>query len=249
MSEVVTRQVAALTDAYHQLLAEPSVGVHDLRVAMRRLRSTLLVFAAKSPYGQVAYELRDAAAELSRLRDLEVIEERLATHSGEDKEALRHELDRLRRSAGTAAQMLGSPRFAAVFADLADLASHPFPSPPPRTVQEKLRKELLRASGRLRDAVGGPDEHRDERLHEARKAVKRARYILEGFGHLDEDQAAVVALVEAQDDLGLWHDTVVQRHLIGEGEPHTPEQWAEMSGRITEFLDRLEPAISVRSPS
>ena len=245
----MTLQVAALTDAYHELMSDPSVGVHQMRVTMRRLRSTLLVFAAKSTPRGIAVELRDAARELSHLRDLEVIEERLAHYAGGDSEGLRHQLERLRRSTGPASEALTSPRFAAMFADLADLASHPFPEVSDRQVHAKLRKELLRVEGRLREAADGPEEHRDERLHEARKAVKRARYVLEGFGSLDVDVDAVDALVLAQDQLGRWQDVVVQQRLIGESSPHTPEQWAAMAASIASILDRIEPAISIRSHS
>ncbi len=249
LRDAVTEQVAAVTDAYHQLLSDPSVGVHQMRVTMRRLRSTLLVFAAKAPQGALAYQLRDAARELSHLRDVEVIEQRVALNTGEDFEALHHQLERLRRSTGTAAQVLSSPRFAALFADLADLVSHPFPDLSQEEVQAKLRKELRRAERRLRAAVDGPDEHRDVRLHEARKAVKRARYVLEDFSLHSEDQQAVAELIRAQDELGLWQDAVVQRTLIGSASGHTAEEWDRMKTVIGQVLDRLEPAISVRSPS
>jgi len=133
LRERLTRLAAAVHDAEAAARAEDPEGVHDLRVAMRRTRSLLTTFGPlldAEAADSLKVELRWAAAELSTLRDLEVVQERLeelldterselvlggvatrvADHDREQARAERESLDRL----------LADDRWAALLARLAD---------------------------------------------------------------------------------------------------------------------------------
>jgi CHAD domain-containing protein len=84
----------------------------------------------------------------------------------------------------------------------------------PKAVAKDWRR-VCKAADAARTAV--PDE-RDERLHDVRKAAKRARYAAEAIEPIVGKDAARFArlMTELQDSLGEHHDTVVARHKVVE---------------------------------
>jgi CHAD domain-containing protein len=232
--------------------AEPGVrygdadAVHDMRVATRRLRSTLRSFrSVLRPWQPLRDELKWFATALGGVRDGDVMGQRLA-------EAVAAQPPELvigpvaarlaQRVASESAQArerlieaMDSPRYAGLLAGLDDLV---VAGPTRRVGKGRLRRAarraLLRADRRLdagrktRDHAGddagrttgdhtvhitgdhaGPS--RDERLHEARKAYKRARYAVEVLVPVGGRPAARLRkrLKYLQDVLGAHQDAVI----------------------------------------
>src|SRR5262249_17235091 len=103
------------------------------------------------------------------------------------------------------------------------------PSPLDRgRLHQRARKALRRADARLAAAMRTPEPPsqgvpalpgqptRDERLHEARKAYKRARYAVELVGPTAGSPAGRLAgrLTDLQDVLGAHQDAIVTGELL-----------------------------------
>ena len=232
----------ALTDRLNDLTAqvcgaeqlvrdEHPDGVHDLRVAMRRTRSLLTTFERELGPGRCAplkEELRWAGGELSRVRDLEVVHERIQTLLGEQRVelvlgAVQARLDdhaRRRRPDVTAraGALLDSGRWRQLLADL-DRFGRGSATGTEDDARRLLRKDWKRMRGRARRAAQTVDERAHETaLHEVRKAAKRARYAAETLGPLfGEDAARMEAAAEAvQQSLGDHRDTLLTRRVLRE---------------------------------
>ncbi len=210
-------------------------AVHDLRVAIRRLRSLLRTFKPlleKRALEPVVRELAWLGGVLGTAREREV----LAAHTERALDALAPEerLGPVRAAlagplAGAAAAArdevraaLGTPRYAQLLVALAEIAARP-------PVRERVRARALRRCVRreLRGAIAtwqsalrtrGPG--RDGAIHEARKAAKRVRYAAETIAPLAPKAAARFAagFRSLQEVLGERHDAVVARaHYAREG--------------------------------
>jgi CHAD domain-containing protein len=204
-------------------------GVHDLRVALRRTRS--LVTSFRKELGEEAcdalrLDLRRAGAEVSPVRDLEVVEERLdrlvadqcpELVLGDVAGRVDAHLRALRAQAEPAIdELLGSPAWRTLLADLDALTART-PGGKRSTARKRLRKDWRR----LRRRAARANETTDERAHETalhgvRKAAKRARYAAETLGPLFGDDAArLEETAEAvQDALGTHRDTLLTRQLL-----------------------------------
>lgn len=203
--------------------------IHDTRVATRRLRSTLRVFGKlldRSVIEAVADEVKWYAGLLGEVRDCQVQRRRLAAELGElppelvlGPVAARIDatlLERQLTSRAALAQAMDSPRYLALLATL-----RAWKSKPPFVV--RLRKgDLVRrasraarkADRRLRVAIA---EQRDESLHRARKAAKRARYAAELHGPVHRRAAAksnIEHYKKIQRVLGDHNDGVIAAGLL-----------------------------------
>ncbi len=200
-------------------------GVHDMRVATRRLRSTLRTFRPlcnSERAGAVRDELKWLAHQLGAVRDAEVMRDRLA----EAVRALPEELvvgpvaaridgwlaagieaDRRRLL-----EALDSTRYYALLDALDDLLDAVPAQPSVRTVVDRARKALRRAD---RDLDAARD---DPSLHEARKEFKRARYAVEALTPIAGKPARQLAkrLTALQDVLGSHQDATVTQDLLRE---------------------------------
>ena len=173
--------------------------VHDMRVAVRRLRSTLRTFRPvldRVRAESLRAELRWLGGLLGGVRDGEVLAQRLmAAVAAEPPELIVGPVaarirERLAPRTGDAqrelVEALDGERYAAL---LADLAAFPAPEVGPGRLRRLARKAVRRADRLLDEAVeraaGAGDRRidrdggRDEALHEARRAYKRARYAVE----------------------------------------------------------------------
>jgi CHAD domain-containing protein len=229
----VAGQLQALRDADLAVRTGQPEGVHDLRVACRRLRS---IFAAFRPVldrehtDPLREELRWVGAQLSGARDAEValshlralvaaqpvelvlgpVAARLQQTEIKDSEA------GARRVTRTLTEWRYLQLLDALDALLADPpATELAATPAPAQLADAVRrsgKRLRRAVEAAREAEGA-ERHR--LLHEARKAAKRVRYTAEVAGV--EFGAPAAALVECtkevQDQLGAAQDTVVTRDV------------------------------------
>ena len=230
-----------LCDRYRSLLdrireAEQMVhedhpdGVHDLRVALRRTRSLLTTFDTELGEQQSARlkeELRWAGGELSPLRDLQVVHERIDGVLSEQRVELvlgqvRGRLDdhlrAPRRDAEErAGRLLESERWRSLLADLADHAGRE-PQGSQGDARTRLRKDWRRMRRRARRAAAtvGDERAHETALHDVRKAAKRARYAAETLGPLfGSDAGAMETAAEAvQQALGDHRDTLLTRQAL-----------------------------------
>jgi CHAD domain-containing protein len=204
------------------LAADPGVrlgvdaeAVHDLRVAVRRLRA--LLRSARDLFVRAwADGLRDELGWLGRalgpLRDLDV----LTAHLREEAAALGEE-DRARLAPAFAAleadhtaaradalDALSSERYFALVEALA--------SPPQLAESEKTLPGIAAAQlGKLRKLMRrAEDDASDELLHKARINAKRMRYVAEALG----EERVVRRAKEFQDVVGEHQDAVVAEQRL-----------------------------------
>ncbi len=204
-------------------------ALHDFRVAVRRLRSTLRLLEPALEGALTGKQLR----RLSRLarrtgpaRDAEVLIAWLGEARGRlgapYRGALDWLLDRLeRRRAEAAREVLEEalPRFRRLAPRLARrLSARPAVGAGAPTTLAALLAATLRAQARaLREALAGVIGGEDARgLHQARIEAKRLRYLLEPLRTLPGADAtgAVGALKELQELLGTWHDRHQARETL-----------------------------------
>jgi len=228
----VHAQVQALQDADLMVRTEQPDGVHQVRVACRRLRSILAAFRPvldRRHTDGVRDELRWLGAELSPARDAEVALEHLrGLVAAQPVElvlgpvAARLQQEEIKDHAKGAAEAVRTLTAQRYF-DLRDRLDALVEDPPllpeaGRPAVPVLRAVLAKAARRLsRDvraarAMEDPAE-RGHALHEVRKAGKRVRYTAEvaapALGAPVEE--LVQTMKELQDLLGERQDTVVTR--------------------------------------
>ena len=206
-------------------------AVHQLRVAVRRLRSAISTFGAVADDEQaevVRAELKWLAGACDEARDLDVFME-AATELGLAEGALSAlsaalEPDRARARAKAGAAV-ASGRFRALLLEAtawvetgAWLSNGGKASGKRRRAPadrfaakalDKRRRKLVRLAG---DIVGDNDEAR----HQARLAAKKLRYAAEAFAPLfDADSKGFVRLVkQLQDQLGALNDAAEAEGLV-----------------------------------
>ncbi|RBY80835.1 metal-chelation protein CHAD [Geodermatophilus sp. TF02-6] len=227
----VATQLTALRRADLAVRTGQPEGVHDLRVACRRLRSILAAFRpvlAREHTDPLRDELRWVGAQLSGARDTEValehLRELVAAQPPElvlgpvatrlqQTEARDHQAGgrRVTRTLTDRRYLQLLDALDALLADppvteLAAAPAHPQLADAVRRTGKRLRRTVRTA----REAEGA-DRH--AALHEVRKAAKRVRYTAEvAESEFGEPAAALVACTKrVQDVLGAAQDTVVTR--------------------------------------
>jgi CHAD domain-containing protein len=227
----VAAQLTALREADVAVRTEQAEGVHDLRVACRRLRSILAAFRPvldRERTDPLRGELRWVGAELSAARDGEVALEHLrAVVAAQPVElvlgsvAARLQQTEVRDHGDGARRVtraLTSPRYLALLEALAALLdepplSEPAAAPAPAVLARAVGKSGKRLRRTIEAARAAEGEARHTRLHEVRKAAKRVRYTAEvaevAFG--SPATALVDCMKEVQDALGAAQDTVATR--------------------------------------
>ena len=229
----VAGQLQALRNADLAVRTDQPEGVHDLRVACRRLRSILAAFRPvldREQTDPLRVELQWVGAQLSGARDAEValshLRELVAAQPVElvlgpvaarlqQTEIKDHEAGarRVTRTLTDRRYLRLLDALDALLADppVTELATAPAPA--------QLAAAVRHTGGRLRRAVDAAREaegaERHELLHEVRKAAKRVRYTAEvaeaEFG--DPATALVACTKQVQDSLGAAQDTVVTRDV------------------------------------
>ncbi|MYX93869.1 CHAD domain-containing protein [Streptomyces sp. SID486] len=173
-------------------------AVHQMRVATRRLRSTLRTFGKvldPAVTDAIAVELKWLAGELGLDRDQEVLAERLTTALGDLPPALVHGPVSKRFTTWASARhgsarghllaILDSARYLALLDTLDALLADPplrkkAAGKPEKVLAKAVRKDLAKVSRLVTEAMElPPGEERDVALHEARKKGKRTRYAAE----------------------------------------------------------------------
>jgi CHAD domain-containing protein len=272
--DALAAQVRALQEADLLVRTDQPGGVHDLRVACRRLRSILAAFRPVLDRAQtdpLRDELRWVGQEVSGARDGEValghlralveaqpvelvlgpVAARLQQTAIQDAEAGRK----------AAARALEDRRYLRLVDALFELLETP---PLTALAEEQARGVLVdavrRSGKRFRRQLARQEDAHGAPLHDVRKAAKRVRYTAEVAAPVLGGRARrlVKAAKKVQQTLGDRQDTVVTRELcrtigvaaFGAGE----NAWTygrlhgleeARAGRAeVEFWDRREPALA-----
>ena len=238
-------------------------SVHGFRVATRRLRSTLSGFRPlfdEAVTDELRTELKTVAATVSGARDAEIVHARVKAllsdesagldpdlHLERDLDDARERISHLLRNAyeqswQAAVEHLDSAEYDAFVRRLERFADlPPWGADARLSAEEKLtpllRQEWARFLRKGRKALGhksGPTQ--DRRLHEARKAAKRARYVCEAvvpvFGKKAKRQAEAAERVQGV--LGEYQDRVLTQRVLAEA-----GEQALLAGEVGFVLGRL----------
>lgn len=205
--------------------------VHTVRVATRRARSTLKIFAELfDPATATGFsgELAWYAALLGEVRDRQVQRDRFATALAELPDELvlgpiaatieQHLLGEQLRADATLREAMAGDRYHELLRTSSEFVRHPPLAPSTRrrararVTSSSVERAGRKARRRLDLALSTGD---DELLHEARKAAKRARYAAElGAGQSGRYRAAVKAFKQLQETLGEYQDSAVAAALL-----------------------------------
>ncbi|HSE79024.1 MAG TPA: CHAD domain-containing protein [Alphaproteobacteria bacterium] len=217
-------------------------GIHQLRVAIRRLRSALSVFKqaiAAEARRRVANELKWIAKECARAREWDVFQDELLTPLRQrlpDEPTLSSFADAVARARSEAdaavADMLASPRYTKAILGAEAWwegkawrtdANGEIDQPAAKFAAKrlkKLHKRLCEYGDRLGDL-------KIAELHELRIRAKKLRYAVEFFrglfGGPKVSRDYLAALAGIQDRLGALNDSLVVRDLLAEVKRRTPE--------------------------
>ncbi|HEX7077763.1 MAG TPA: CHAD domain-containing protein [Candidatus Eisenbacteria bacterium] len=239
--------------------------VHDMRVASRRLRSALEIFADAIPAetrDSFAGDLRWVGRALGRVRDLDVALEHVAALEAEAPALERAawavfarsiEIERARRRVRLV-ERLDSARYAAFIAGArAWIGAGP---PPAHTVPaggvaaygtaSRLAAERTRAMEAAYEEAERSLEDAD--LHALRIAAKKARYACEFFGDLAGPGSAKRAkrIASLQDFLGAHQDRITLLGRFRKYAKTVPHVDRELTLAAGSALGHLERAARVR---
>ncbi|MCZ2849512.1 CYTH and CHAD domain-containing protein [Modestobacter sp. VKM Ac-2978] len=226
-------QVRALQDADLMVRTGQPDGVHQVRVACRRLRSTLAAFRPvldRTRTDPLREELAQVGSALSSSRDAEVALAHLRDLvAAEPAELVLGPVAARLQQATTRDEQAGDARArkalnAAAYLQLRDDLDALVEEPPlteaaSRPAEEVLREVVDRAGRRLRRSVGAAqDTDEAEALHDVRKAAKRLRYTSEAaVSVLGAPVAELVSTLKGvQEVLGDRQDTFVTRPLCAQ---------------------------------
>jgi CHAD domain-containing protein len=221
-------QVQALQDADLLVRTDQADGVHDLRVACRRLRSILAAYRPlfdRTRTEPLRDELKWVGTELSGARDGQVALAHLRELATAQPDELlvgpvvarlqQAEIKDAEAGRRAAARTLASARYRQLLDDLHALLADP---PLGDRAQEPggpvLADATRRTGKRLRRRIAAAqDDEVSGSLHEVRKAAKRVRYTAEVAAPLLGSRAddLVEQMKTVQDVLGERQDTVVTR--------------------------------------
>jgi CHAD domain-containing protein len=236
--------------------------LHDMRVATRRMRAALRVFANALPPDDARLlreELRATADALGTVRDLDVQIEQMETWAASlitvPREAAQPLVDALRRRRGVARERLlehlDSRRFRLLKALLVRRlrggparqpdrgsppsgASEPIRAMAPRLIR-RARRKVVRAAGKI-ETSSPPAAY-----HALRIRGKRFRYALEFLEplHGTPSRRLIEVLVQMQDVLGLHQDAQVSMALLHDLVQHEaglPPSCLVAAGEISQML-------------
>ena len=203
--------------------------IHDTRVAIRRLRSTLRVFGTlldQSATEGVEEELQWFAGLIGAVRDCQVQRRRFTTALNELPAELvlgpvasriDTELQSVERPArDRISDATDSPRYLDILKTLRRWSTQPPIAAPvsAEALYKQVRRAKRKADRRLAAGIAAGD---DALLHRARKAAKRARYAAELVEPLNKGKRVkntIKHYEEIQTVLGELQDTVVARNTL-----------------------------------
>ncbi|WP_306216106.1 CYTH and CHAD domain-containing protein [Actinoplanes sp. RD1] len=193
-------------------------SVHKMRVATRRLRSTLKTFKASFDQERATPmrdELKWLAAELGAVRDAQVLGTKLGDAAADFPETAAEIRAKLAGDVETGraalTEALDSDRYLGLLDELDALIEG---APPEDRQASRRARKVLRQADRLLDEATADGV--DAELHEARKKYKQARYAVEVFAPEagKPGKQLVNTLTSLQDVLGAHQDSVVAREVL-----------------------------------
>jgi CHAD domain-containing protein len=232
LGELVTAYVATQC----QILASNDVGmrtdmpaIHKTRVAVRRLRSTLRIFAKvfkTSPAEELDQELSWYADALGEVRDRDILSNRLIKQIAElPPDQVRGSIEaeitnKLAAERQEALERLNEAMCSPRYMHLVQLLRAWRTAPPlTRAAGKKARsavKYVDKAMGKAEKRLRKADDDIDQ-LHRARKAMKRARYAAELVEPADKGMKAIARdAEEMQTLLGEHQDAVIAGRFLAE---------------------------------
>ncbi len=256
------REHAALLPALDPMVRRDEPGsVHDMRVATRRLRSTLKTFGKLLGLPEdstLRAELKWLGGVLGEARDNEVLapylQDRLAQMPAElilgpvQARVSAHFAPRAASARTALLEALDSPRFITLLTELDQFLSRPSAAPEaglpagdvlPAAVRRPYRRVRKRARRVARTPAG---QAREVALHETRKAAKDARYAAEAAIPACGQPASRLArrMKGLQSVLGDQHDAVEAREVVREiaVRAHLAGENAFSFGLLYESCDR-----------
>lgn len=229
----VNKQVQSLKEQDLQVRQGVSDSVHQMRVAIRRLRSVLVTYRTLLD-GDLVDHLREELKWLGLIlgaeRDAEVMHQRLtkiisSEPNKVDFESATHQLDEqlvedLHAAHKIVLETLNDNRYLRLLNDLDSLLVGPFLTGLANESTKKIVPDLIKEDwDRLRKAVRDLKEipaDRESALHEVRKRAKRLRYAAETaeLAHYKRASKLVGAAERIQTILGDYHDSIVARDLL-----------------------------------
>ena len=241
IGEYVRAQRDAIIEYDPRVRRDEPDAVHKMRVATRRLRSTMKSYRPlwdRAATDHLRVELKWLADVLGKVRDAEVMAVRLERSLDELPPELVVGPISARLTGGLRAQAvkdhralvsaLNGRRYAALLDELDALLAAAPTDKGLRPAKKFVPRRVRRTVGTVEDlldqadsaAAGGPPQpgvlDRDAALHEARKAAKQARYAAEAA--VPVGGSGAIALATAMEDLqellGEQHDSVVTRQLL-----------------------------------
>jgi CHAD domain-containing protein len=228
-------QVQAIVDLDPAVRRDEPDAVHRMRVATRRLRSTLRTYAReldRSVTDSVSDELKWLASVLGAERDREVLTARLVERVAELGPDLATDtvIERLQKGMGAShprtrtalLKELRSERYFALLDTLDALLADPplrdrAKRPAHQAVLKAVRREHRRLARKMATAfTQPPGSSRDLALHEARKAAKRVRYAAESAQPVlgRPAQRHQIRITGVQQLLGEHQDSVMCRAAL-----------------------------------
>ncbi len=217
-------------------------GLHDLRVALRRMSATASALGRKS----VSNEARDIVRSLSEQRQLEVDRQLLA------------KIGRLGFLSPDAVTALAT-RWEKLAARGSRRVARAADGRPIHTLRRRVtrleRKDssisvarLERARLRAQEALAQTLEGKDDRtLHRYRVAVKKARYLAEDLASLGVREWVTHAQREKalQEALGRWNDLRLFCRRLAESRDEAEERGAVvLAAQLERLLGVLEPTVA-----
>jgi len=202
IARVVQLEVNLLASRERLAAATDDEALHDVRIAIRKLRSLLRPFRKIIEHDPLVTAAAAAGRISSPMRDSEVLLAELRRHPGMAAVVARRE----RELPAQYQQLLRSPE-AMRLQHALDL----WPSFFRRTLHDAapehlkgyITRQLRKESERLSAAMADPAHDR----HRLRILIKRVRYCADTYPDLVEVSAKQVkALKRAQNALGAWHD-------------------------------------------
>lgn len=250
---VLRRQLAELVELDAAVREDRAEAVHDMRTIVRRLRTTLAATRPVLDRG-VTDGLRERLGELGvalePARDAEVradLARELLEESGTDDPAIRVRLvdeahAEYDRDRAAVVAVLDAAPYAELIRDLSELTRRPpVGGDAYRSQRPVLHRALVRQAKRAHRWLGGLREDDLESLHDARKAVRRVRYLAEAIARYAPGGSGggVAGLASAahdlQDVLGDHRDAVLHARWIAD-----EASAAERAGENPEAYRRLE---------
>ena len=227
-------------------LGDEADAIHQARVASRRIRADLQLFApilSGRASDELPEDLQWIGGLLGGVRDTDVMLARVRDHAlaaGEPDraDALLAQLDHARNERrSTLLDAMGSPRYTHLLDELVDLVNRP-PLRPHRAARRATRHApdlTTRSWKKLRRTVGALPKHpTDDQLHAVRKRAKHLRYAVEAVEPVTGAKTHRLArrAGQLQDILGQHHDAVVAAQWLADTATPSDTDDASVAGEL-----------------